>query len=363
MLAKLRRGWRWWAVAATGALLGVSPILVRALPASAPDVGPAALLTRINTSATVAYQGLAESRGGLGLPDVPQARRTVDLLGGRTRLRAWWADPTRWRVDALTPIAEQDTYRDKTGVWIWDSDDRSATRVNGNQDVRLVRAADLLPPELGRRLAAAATPNELSPLPAASIAGVDAQGLRIEPHSRATTIERVDLWADPRTGLPLRVEVTARGLDRPIVTSAFLDLSMSHPGSSVTNFTVPQEATISVREAPDFAQEVDHFSPYVLPDSIGGAARRSAPARAAGTYGTGFGLVATLALPERYTPSFDKLPIIQRSWGTASVAQTPILNGLIFTEDGVTYMLGGTVPLPRLEHLAASLARHGAHTG
>jgi hypothetical protein len=36
------------------------------------------------------------------------------------------------------------------------------------------------------------------------IAGVDAAGLRINPTDPATTIGRVDIWADPETGLALQ---------------------------------------------------------------------------------------------------------------------------------------------------------------
>ena len=52
------------------------------------------------------------------------------------------------------------------------------------------------------------------------MAGIDAAGLRLVPTSSQTTIGAVELWADPATGLPVQVEVFARGASTPELTSA-----------------------------------------------------------------------------------------------------------------------------------------------
>ncbi len=49
--------------------------------------------------------------------------------------------------------------------------------------------------------------DELSRLPARRVAGRSAAGLRLVPADPASTIARVDVWADEASGLPLRVEV------------------------------------------------------------------------------------------------------------------------------------------------------------
>src|SRR5215218_8984755 len=149
-------GWRWLAVGVAVALLVALPGMVGAVPARDRPVAAGALLARVLASGPVAYQGYAEARAGLGLPDVPQAGRVVALLGERTRMRAFVAGPEDWRVDELTPVGERDLYADGSATLLWDSGERRLTVTQGEAAVRFARPADLLPPELGRRVAAAA---------------------------------------------------------------------------------------------------------------------------------------------------------------------------------------------------------------
>jgi hypothetical protein len=356
-------GWRWLVVGGVVVALVALPGLVGAVPARNRPVGAGELLRRVLASDRVAYQGYAEARAGLGLPDVPRAGRVVALLGERTRMRAFVAGPHRWRVDELTPIGERDLYADGSTTMLWDSGERRLTVTQGEAEVRFLRPADLLPPELGRRVAAAAEPGEATRLGARRIAGVQALGLRITPRSNGTTLARADLWADPATGLPVRVELTARGQDEPIVAASFLDLRLAAPDPGHVRFDQPGDAEVQRDEAPDLARAIDRFSPFVLPDPLAGRPRRTRVAGAASTYGRGFDLVAVLAFPASFSPRtrafLDKVPTKDGPWGEASVIATPLLNGMIFERDGVAYALAGTVTQPVLDRVAAELARDG----
>jgi hypothetical protein len=356
-------GWRWLVVGGAVAVLVALPGLVAAVPARDRAVAAGELLGRVLASDRVAYQGYAEARAGLALPDVPRAGRVVALLGETTRMRAFVAGPELWRVDELTPIGERDLYRDGGGTLLWDSGERRAVLTGGEPPVRFARPADLLPPELGRRLAAAAEAGEVTRLGARRVAGVDALGLRIAPRSAETTVGRVDLWADPASGLPLRVELTARGGNGPILTSTFLDLRLEAPDPAHVRFTVPDDADVDSDEASDLPRAIDRFSPYVLPDPLAGRSRRTAVSSAASTYGRGFDLVAVLAFPANFsyrTRAFlEKVPIRRGPWGEASVLATPLLNGMVFERDGVAYALAGTVTQPVLDRVAGELARDG----
>jgi MucB/RseB family protein len=355
--------WRWLVVGGAVAVLVALPGLVGVMRARDRPVGAAELLARVLGSDRVAYQGYAEARAGLGLPDVPRAGRVVALLGERTRLRAFVAGPDRWRVDELTPVGERDLYRDGPVTWLWDSGERRAVATVGEAPVRFARPADLLPPELGRRVAAAARPGEVTRLGARRVAGLHALGLRIVPTGADTTVARAELWADPASGLPVRVELTARGQTDPIVTSSFLDLRLVAPDPADVRFAVPDDAEAQTDEAPDLARTIDHFSPFVLPDRLDGRPRRARVAGAASTYGRGFELVAVLAFPARFSPRtrafLERVPSRNGPWGEASVVATPLLNGMVFETEGVAYALAGTVPQPVLERVAAQLARDG----
>jgi hypothetical protein len=356
-------GWRWLVLGGAVAVLVALPGLVAAVPARDRAVAAEELLGRVLASDRVAYQGYAEARAGLGLPDVPRAGRVVALLGETTRMRAFVAGPGTWRVDELTPIGERDLYAGDGGTLLWDWGERRAVVTDGEPPVRFARPADLLPPELGRRVAAAAGPGEATRLGARRVAGVHALGLRVVPRSAGTTVARVDLWADPASGLPVRVELTARGGTRPIVTTAFLDLRLGAPAPARVRFAVPDDADVESDQAPDLARAVDRFSPFVLPDPLAGEPRRTSVGSAASTYGRGFDLVAVLAFPASFssrTRAFlDEVPTRKGPWGEASVLATPLLNGMVFERDGVAYALAGTVTQPVLDRAAASLARDG----
>lgn len=249
---------------------------------------------------------------------------------------------------------------DSGGLWLWDSGRDSVTRVKGTPEVRFVRPADLLPTELGRRIAAAATgPIDLSPLPERRIAGIGAAGVRIEPVANQTTIDRVDMWVDPDTGLPVAVEVVAQGVDDPLVSTHFLDFEARPPAADTVRFVFPEGASFSFTTAADFAQAVDRYSPFVLPDEIGGLQRRSSVAGAAGTFGHGFELAAALALSERYSPftaeELARVPTISGEWGAGNIIESPLFNALTFERGGVRFILGGTVTVERLEAAAAAL--------
>jgi hypothetical protein len=41
------------------------------------------------------------------------------------------------------------------------------------------------------------------------------------------------------------------------------------------------------------------------------------------------------------------------------VVETPLLNGMTFEQDGITYVLGGTVPIDALKETAVLLATEG----
>jgi hypothetical protein len=356
-------GWRWLILGAAVAVLVALPGLVAAVPARDRAVAAEELLARVLGSDRVAYQGYAEARAGLALPDVPRAGRVVALLGETTRMRAFVAGPEAWRVDELTPIGERDLYHGDGGTLLWDSGERRAVVTGGEAPVRFARPADLLPPELGRRVAAAAVADEVTRLGARRVAGVHALGLRIVPRSAETTVARVDLWADAASGLPVRVELTTRGGTAPILTSAFLDLRLGAPDPRRVRFTVPDDADVQSERTPDLARAIDRFSPFVLPDSLADRPRRTAVSSAASTYGRGFELVAVLAFPASFSPRtrdfLDKVPSRRGSWGEASVLATPLLNGMVFERDGVAYALAGTVTQPVLDRVAAELARDG----
>ncbi len=356
--AWLKRAWRWWVVLAAVAVLVGLPWLVARLPADAAAVAPTELAARITASAAHPYSGSVETRGAVLLPDILGAEEAVDLLGGTSRLRVWVAGPTSWRVDVLTRTGERDTYRDARGIRVWDSERRLVTRTRGEAILGLPGAADLLPPELARRLVGGAVPSELHPLAAARVAGRAVPGLRIIPSLDASTVDHIDIWADPNTGVALRVAVVAKSTQRTVLSSQFLEVSQSPVSAEAVTYS-PGPDIERRRGQDDFVQSALRFSTILLPSELGGLPRRPESAGSVATYGDSFGVVAVLALPagllERALPS--TIATSKRPWGgTARVVQTPLVNAMGVTVGSVSYVIAGPVTVAELDRLAAVLA-------
>lgn len=349
------QGWRWAAVAALVGVLVALPTAVGALPVKDSALSAAQLRDRVRASGNVGWSGTAESRAALALPDVRDLGDLPALLGGTVRTRVWWRGPMSWRVDEQRLTGEQDVIVDGSRTTIWTSADRTVADLYGDLPVRLPRAADLVAPVLGRRLAGAPD-TVLSRLPERRVAGVSAVGLRLVPRDPATsTVASVELWADPATGLVLQVELRAQGQDAPVLTTLLLDLDRSTPPAQRTEFVVPRGADRTVDEAPDIAAQVDKAVPYILPGRLAGSPRQVVPgleqARGVGTYGAGLSAFAVVPLPRDVA---DRLSRRLAAAGGPRLS-TPLVNALVGSTPRRTYLLVGSVPPGVLDRAFAEL--------
>lgn len=266
---------RWLLVLGGTALLVALPGIVAALPAPAQHVPPTVLLQRIQHSAGVAYSGYAESDGGLALPVTSQFGNIADLFGGHRQLRAWWRSEFDWRVDSIGFTGETDTHATDSGSWNWNYEANTATftQYTGTPRVRLPTDADLLPPRLAQRLLSEATAAEAVGLGSRRIAGIAAAGVRIRPRDPVSTVDHLDVWAEPRTGLPLSVSVYGKGSGTSALTSKFLDVAVASPARERTEFQVPAGATVQAVSQPDLATTIDRIGGGMPPARLAGIAR------------------------------------------------------------------------------------------
>ncbi len=210
---------------------------------SAPDttISTADLLQRIRDAENLPYSGYVEAEGGLALPMAQPFDEFVALSSAPSRLRVWWQDAATWRIDRLQPLGEESLYHEGDSTISWDEESLEATRTQDGLAL-IPETVDLLPP----RLAAwsldgvdGVDGDDISRLPPSRVAGVEAAGLRIIPAGGQATVRRVDVWADPDTGLPLRVQIWGPGR-LPAVDTRFLDVEFAYPPEEVTTFRPPQ---------------------------------------------------------------------------------------------------------------------------
>lgn len=279
---------RWGVVALTVAVLVALPWVVGHRPVPSASMSAASLLARIKHSAARPYSGYAEADGGLGLPVSGQFDSVSALLGGHTELRVWFRDAADSRVDTISAFGESDVHTDAAGTWTWNYERSRATRVQANDpEVRLPDTADVLPPELGRRLLSQALASEVQRLPVARIAGIDAVGLRLRPAQTVTSVDHVDVWADPVSGLPLRVEVFGQGTTAAAMSTSFLDFSRSQPSAQVVSFVPPDRSRVDRSRGFDVASATNEFTEVDPPSTLAGLSRVPHDIGSIGVYGRG----------------------------------------------------------------------------
>jgi len=350
---------RWTSVAVAVAALCALPVGLSALPARGGSQDPAVLRDRI-LAADVPYRGYAETVGSLGLPDLAELGRVSSLLGDRTRLRVWHASPTAWRVDVLTETGERDQYATEFGVASWDYERNLRTDLLGFPMLRLPRPGDLLPPELARRLLGGPrTETRLERLPPRRAAGRSAVGLRLVPTDPDTVVGHVDVWADPRTALPVLVTVTGQGGGPASLRSEFLDLDAG-PGTVPAAAVTPPDpagAQRAVGDAPQIGEAVDRADPVELPARLAG--RPSSPVvtgqpRAVRTYGAGYTTFAAAGLPPQVARGVfeaarragaNRLVLPTGRGEVAEVLRTELLLLVVLAPDGAKpgFVLAGPV--------------------
>ena len=352
---------RWAAVGVLVAVLVSLPAVVGALPVEDTDVSAADLHAAVLASGSVGYSGYAESAGGLALPVTDQLTSVADLFSDRTTMRVWWRGPTDHRVDVVTTAGETGVHRDAEGSWTWEYERATATRTAA-APLDLPAAPDLLPPSLGRRLLSEAADAELSRIGARRVAGRDALGLRLTPAEPAASVRRVDVWVDGDSGLPVQVEVVAKGTDRPTLDTRFLDLELARPSAEVTAFRPPPGATVREgRQAEVLREAGDRVRLVSLPAELAGLPRRvieGAPP-GIGLYGSGVTLLAVAPAPQRLAnalrDTLGQSPDAVVDSAGIRIAAGPVGLMLVVSPDRGPYVLTGTVTSDALAAAAAEL--------
>jgi hypothetical protein len=352
---------RWLAVVLAAALLVAVPVAVQHRPGGgAPTAPTAELLARIQASGSVGWSGRAQSSGSLQLPSSESFATLGQLLGERVDLRAWWQGPRSWRVDRIRSTGETDTFRDGGGQvrWIFESERATYSPVS---TIHLPDAVDVLPPTLGRDLLQGARLDELSPLAGRRVAGADAVGLRLQPGDQAATVTHVDLWFEPASGLPLRVELYGKGSGLPVLTTTMTELSVRPPDPDDVRFSAPQGVTLAYEESTDVAAAANALEQVDLPATVAGLGTRNGKdPGAVGVYGRGpttmivFPLRGSVARPLRDQLTHDGGTSETAAGTLAPLGPITVLLTRIPGRGG-GFLLAGTVTPETLTAAAAEL--------
>jgi outer membrane lipoprotein-sorting protein len=272
----MTRKWlRWMPAVAVPAVIAAAA-LAGSLPASAgdplPAKSPAEVLALVAHHAAPSLSGTLEQTSRLGLPELPKSGPTassgaaaaLELLGGPHTARVFLDGPGKMRVQVLDRLAERNAVRNGDQVWLYSSKDNTATHLTLPSNVGQHRESGQYkhpgtgtdgtmptPEDLASRLLAAADPTtEIAVLPEVNVAGRPAYNLMITPRTEGTLIGSVAIAVDGQSGLPLSVELKARGQAEPAFKLAFTTLSLEAPDASLFAFSPPPGATVKEMEVP-----------------------------------------------------------------------------------------------------------------
>ena len=346
------------------AVLCALPSIIAAIPVGASPIGVDQLRQRIIASTDRPFQGYAQSSAALGLPSLPDLSDVTGLLSGTTTMRAWYAAPNQHRVDVITGFGERDYYQTPSAEYVWDYGQNLLSELVGTAPIRLPQGEDLLPPELALRILQVDPTDAVTALPARRVAGVDAAGLRLRPTDPDTRIGQVDIWADPNTGIPVRVEVTQRGGTTPVLQTAFSDVSFGPPAAATLTPPTGSGTGFTVAKVPDLLGALGNVGRFGrLPAELAGYQRApqvpGLPQIA--RYGTGLTSFVVLALPadvgnSALTNAKQAGGVaVPLQFGQAELIQVPLLTVLVENRGFRSYLIAGLVDSSVISNAAVDL--------
>jgi outer membrane lipoprotein-sorting protein len=297
MRVKLSRRARWavpgTAVAVTAAAVAALQIPAAQASPSLPARTPAQLLASISGDAKVPpMTGTVVETASLGLPQLPQTGNPsslASLLTGSHTVKVYYQDEDHFRLAIPQPESETDVVADGSRLWLWQSSSDSVTEFVPPADQGKVKhsepklpQAPLTPQQAANQVLAAVGKTTLVSVQAnVMVAGEPSYQLVLAPKDQRSLVGKVVIAVDGKYGVPLRVQLYAKGAGSPAFQVGYTALQWVAPAPANFSFTPPKGASVDV----------------VHPSQEKAKPAGSQPAPGFGTYGKGWLTVA--ALPEK----------------------------------------------------------------
>lgn len=371
----MTRKWLRWMPAVVVPAVIAAGVLSGSLPASAgdplPEKTPQQVLLMVAQHGEKALSGTLEQSSEIGLPELPTSgsgaaspeTAWLELLTGPHTARVYLDGPEKARVQVMDRMAERNAVRNGDELWFYNSKDNTAAHAQLPADARSRHGSRpgtvATPEELADKLLAKLDAStEVTVGPDVQVAGRAAYNLMLTPTADTTLVDSVAIAVDGESGLPLGVEVKARGQAEPAFRVAFTSLSLEAPDSAIFNFTPPPGATVEEIPVPD------HKAAAMPPSDAAAAKAAKRPTVTGAGWASVFEFPAgAMALPGQAEPQDGASdPEGTRSGAAALLEQAAVavpggrlvstsLVNVLLLDDG--RILVGSVPLERLQAAAA----------
>jgi outer membrane lipoprotein-sorting protein len=249
------------AVVVTGAVIAALQIPAAEASPNLPAKTPAQLLASLSTDSKVPpLTGTVVETASLGLPQLPQvasATSPVSLLTGSHTVKVYYQDSSHFRLAVPQPSTETDVIADGTKLWLWQSSTNSVTEFVPTTDAASQarkaeqqaaanapvltpqQAADQILAKVGKTTLVSVQDNVM-------VAGDPAYQLVLAPKDHRSLVGRVVIAVDGKYGIPLRVQLYAKGASSPAFQVAYTELQFVAPDGANFAFTPPHGAKVDV---------------------------------------------------------------------------------------------------------------------
>ena len=258
-LPKLSRRARWaipaGALVVTGGVMAGSLITAAQAAPGLPSRTAAQLLAEVADSTTPPLTGTVVETASFGLPALPATGNPTSLsslLTGSHTVRVWYASPQHFRLAVPESLSESDVIRDGRTAWLWQSTLNKVTRftppgARGREGlrVRAEAAADAAAGGQGQVLAAVGPTTTVRVDSNVTVAGQAAYALVLAPKDARSLVGQVQIDVDGSNGVPLRLQVFARGASSPAFQVGYTDIHFVRPAPADLTFTPPPGATVT----------------------------------------------------------------------------------------------------------------------
>jgi outer membrane lipoprotein-sorting protein len=338
--------------------------LVASADPSLPERSAAQLLVDLQGAKVDGFSGTITQTADLGLQKVPalaggsqDGASIANLITGNNTVRVWYAGEDKVRLALLGVLGESDMIRNGKDVWLWRSQNGTATHLTVPAGEKTPHAAPALPstPQeaADAALAAIDPTTAVSTTGAAEVAGRDAYELVLAPKDTESLIGQVRLAIDAEHHIPLRVDVYAKGATNPAVRVAFQQISFTVPDAEQFTFNPPPGTKVEnetpqdvQRKAEAEAQKKAKAAPAAKPG------KEAEPT----TIGKGWTTIVTAKMPAAKGQEADAmkgviegLPKVSGAWGSGHLFAGTLFSVLV-TDDG--RVLAGAVTPEKLYQAA-----------
>src|SRR5690242_585326 len=272
---KLSRRARWaipaGALVITGGVLAGSLITAAQAAPGLPARTAAQLLAEVAGSTPPPLTGTVVETASFGLPSLPATGNPTSLsslLTGSHTIKVWYSSPGHFRLAVPQSLSESDVIRDGRTAWLWQSTLNKVTKFTlpAHAPEKTVPRQPVTPQQAAQQVLAAVGPTTTVRVDSnVTVAGQAAYALVLAPKDARSLVGQVQIDVDGHNGVPLRLQVFARGSSSPAFQVGYTDIAFVKPAAADLSFSPPPGATVSQVNLSDShpGANTDHAAPDV----------------------------------------------------------------------------------------------------